>query len=124
MIGERLERLRKDQKLKQKDMAKILGIDSSSYSKIESGKLSLTVKHLFKLAETFNISLDWLLMGKGEASPDCPDYGKFTESVKEMLSDMQNPGYLHNILSHYHQLKNDERIQEIVNSEGKRKQGT
>ena len=122
MIGERLERLRKNKKLKQKDMAKILGIDSSSYSKIEAGKLALTVKHILKLAETFNISMDWLLLGQGEESADCPDYGKFTESVKEMLTDMQNPGYLHNILSHYHQLKNDDRIQEIVKSERERKE--
>ncbi len=69
-IGIRLRSVRKQAGLTQAQTAKILGIETSTYTKIETGVNQLTVPHCIALAERFNISLDALILGKGEIKED------------------------------------------------------
>ena len=57
----RLKDLREDHDLKQADIAKILGISQQYYQCYESGKHELPLRHCIKLAEYYNISVDYLL---------------------------------------------------------------
>lgn len=56
-----LKRLRLQQQLKQKPIAKMLGIAVSTYSYWESGKFQPDNEALIKLANFFNVSVDYLL---------------------------------------------------------------
>ncbi len=117
-VGERLKHLRVKKKLKQDDIAKLLGITRAAYSKVETGKIELTLKHIRKLTDYFKVSADWLINGSKPGSPgpgfDGFSFGEFEDSIKRMLGDMNNsPVFLHGILSHYHEMLEKRSIAEL-----------
>lgn len=57
----RLKDLREDQDLLQKDIAQILGISQTVYSRYERGFQTIPVVHLLKLADFYETSTDYLL---------------------------------------------------------------
>lgn len=57
----RLKDLREDNDLKQEDVAKILNISQTNYSKYELEKINIPVEALKKLAIFYNTSLDYIL---------------------------------------------------------------
>ncbi len=57
----RLKDLREDNDLKQEDVAKILNISQTNYSKYELEKINIPVETLKKLALFYNTSLDYIL---------------------------------------------------------------
>ena len=57
---ERLKDIRIDKDLKQEDIAKVLQIGQSDYSKYERGINMMGVDKYMKLAKFYNISLDYL----------------------------------------------------------------
>ncbi len=57
----RLKELREDNDLYQKDLAKILKIDQSNYSKYELEKINIPIDTLKKLADFYQTSTDYLL---------------------------------------------------------------
>lgn len=60
IFSERLKRLRKSKGLKQQELAEILGIKRNTYSDWENGKTEPSFDNLIKLADFFEVSLDWL----------------------------------------------------------------
>jgi len=60
-LGDRIFTARSDKKLKQSDVCIRLGISQSAYSKIESGKIDITVSLLYDLSLIFDVSMMWLL---------------------------------------------------------------
>ena len=61
MYFQRLKDLREDRDLLQKDIAKILGISQTVYSRYERGAQTIPVMHLIKLADFYKTSTDYLL---------------------------------------------------------------
>ncbi|MDA1935458.1 transcriptional regulator [Bacillus cereus] len=61
MFGNMLNSLRKDKKLRQEDMAKHLGIARTTYAMYEQGRREPDYDTLQKLADFFNVSVDYLL---------------------------------------------------------------
>lgn len=61
MYFKRLKDLREDKDLYQKDIAKLLGISQQYYSQYELGKFTMPVELLIKLAQYYNVSLDYLV---------------------------------------------------------------
>lgn len=61
MLFPRLKDLRNDNDLKQKDVAEMLGIKQSVYSRYERGYQPIPLKHLLKLADFYHTSTDFLL---------------------------------------------------------------
>ncbi len=57
----RLKELREDKDLYQKDIAKIIQIDQSNYSKYELEKISIPLDTLKRLADLYDTSIDYLL---------------------------------------------------------------
>lgn len=53
--------LRKENKLTQEDIGKILNITSTGYANYENGKREPTIETLIKLADYYNVSLDYLV---------------------------------------------------------------
>ena len=56
-----LKALREDNDIKQKDIAKILNVSQNTYSQYETGVISLTAEVLIKLADFYDVSIDYLL---------------------------------------------------------------
>ena len=57
----RLRDLREDHDLKQEEVAKLLGIQQTVYSRYERGHQTIPLEHLVKLAEFYQVSVDALL---------------------------------------------------------------
>ena len=65
----RLKLLRESNNLTQKDISEILEISESLYSIYESGKRTIPVHLLRKLAKQYNTSIDFLVGDTDEFSP-------------------------------------------------------
>ena len=57
----RIRNLREDKDLYRKDIAEVLGISQQYYSEYESGNRAIPVFHLMKLAEFYNVSIDYIV---------------------------------------------------------------
>lgn len=65
-IGSRIKNLRSHKGLSLTKLAKSLGISPGNLSDIENNKNMPSTKAAILISEHFNVSLDWLLTGKGE----------------------------------------------------------
>lgn len=57
----RLRDLREDRDLKQDDIAKVLNVSQTNYSKYELGKINIPLETLKKLARFYDTSIDYIL---------------------------------------------------------------
>jgi phage repressor protein C with HTH and peptisase S24 domain len=73
-IGKRIEQIRLDNGLSQKEFSERIFKDKSSISKLESDKIELSPSMLRAICRTFNIREEWLKTGKGEKFPDKKEY--------------------------------------------------
>ena len=64
-IGYKLRKIRESSRYRPHEMADFLGTWQSTYSRYEKGETPLNLLTLHKLANRFNISLDWLILSKG-----------------------------------------------------------
>ncbi|NSW91337.1 MAG: helix-turn-helix transcriptional regulator [Firmicutes bacterium] len=61
MIGNRIKQLRKENNLTQNQFASLFGLYDSTISQYENGKREPEYDTLIKIANKFNVSIDWLL---------------------------------------------------------------
>ena len=66
---DRLKEIREEKGLKQIDVAKVLKISQVQYSRYETGMRLMPIDKLFKLAEFYNTSIDYLLYKTDERKP-------------------------------------------------------
>lgn len=66
---DRITSLREDNDYKQKDIAEILGIKQSAYSKYEKRRTKIQVEDLIKLCKLYNVSADYVLGFTDEQKP-------------------------------------------------------
>ena len=57
----RLRDLREDRDLSQKELAKIIGMSQTGYSKYETGENDIPTEILIALARFYDVSVDYLL---------------------------------------------------------------
>ena len=62
----RLRDLREDHDLSQKELAKIIGMSQTGYSKYETGENDIPTIILIKLSRFYGVSIDYLLGETGE----------------------------------------------------------
>ena len=65
----RIKDLREDKDLLQKEVADLLNISQTNYSKYELGKINIPINTLKKLALIFDTSIDYLLGLTNERKP-------------------------------------------------------
>ena len=53
--------IREDSDIKQKEIAAYLNVSQNTYSQYETGTISLTAEVLIKLADYYDVSIDYLL---------------------------------------------------------------
>lgn len=78
-LGKRLEQIRKDKKINQSDLAKIIGLTQQTISSYEKGVNKPSIDILLRLAAELNVSSDYLLFGN-------MDTEKLSEEQKEILN--------------------------------------
>ena len=69
MFFQRLRDLREDRDLRQEDVAEILGISQTVYSRYECGFQTIPVIHLLKLADYYQVSTDYILGRTNNSKP-------------------------------------------------------
>ncbi len=69
MYFQRLKDMREDKDLRQSDIAAILGITQTVYSRYERGFQTIPVIHLLKLADFYQTSTDYLLGRTNNPAP-------------------------------------------------------
>ena len=72
MYFKRLRDLREDHDLKQSDVAAVLGIAQTVYSRYERGFQTIPLEHLIRLAAFYRVSCDYLLGLTDRAAPPPP----------------------------------------------------
>ena len=61
IMYERIRNLREDKDLNQTEIAKILNISQSTYSRYESGTLDVPTEVLISLSKFYSVSVDYIL---------------------------------------------------------------
>lgn len=69
MYFQRLRDLREDRDLLQKDVADVLGISQTVYSRYERGFQTIPVAHLLRLADFYGTSTDYILGRTNSPAP-------------------------------------------------------
>lgn len=57
----RIRDLREDCDKKQKDLAQYLSVDQSTYSDYENGRINVPIEQLIKIADYYNVSIDYIV---------------------------------------------------------------
>ncbi len=65
----RLKQMREERKINQTDLAEVLRIKQQQYSEYEIGKRQIPVTYLSKLADYYDVSIDYLLERTDEKKP-------------------------------------------------------
>jgi transcriptional regulator with XRE-family HTH domain len=66
MVHKRIKIVRNHYKINQIAMAEYLGVNQSTYSRYESGKIEPNVHFLYTFCDFLNINLNWLIKGQGQ----------------------------------------------------------
>ena len=80
-IGNRIRNLRKDKKLTQKDLAKILGITDAAIVHWEKDVNIPKLEYLNILAPTLNTTIDYIMYGKSDTSDKIIDFRPITRML-------------------------------------------
>lgn len=93
-FGSRLKKLRKENRLTQIELAKILFIDDTSISKYENGKVTPENGLMQRIADYFNVSIDYLLGRSDERNIDSNRLSKANSLKDELIELMVKRGLI------------------------------
>lgn len=136
-IGLRIKDLRRFNKITQMEFSSIIGVDNSQLSKIERGELSPTINQVLEICSKFNVSTDYLLIGKGsmilnqeerkksmvsepQESYQVPDVGKTIPDVDMEMLNRQLKDAHEEIGALKYQLKEAKKENELLKNSSKR----
>ena len=74
MIGQRIRDLRKQKKMSQSELAKIIGVTQTTITAWETGKAEPASSAVANLADYFNVTTDYLLGRPDKKDDDNVDY--------------------------------------------------
>lgn len=89
-VGDAFKRFRKHLNLSQTDVARTLKMKQQSYSRFERGESSPRVDDLLNLADTYGVSVDYLL-GRSD-DPHPPKFDKKTLALLRAMEDKFQSG--------------------------------
>lgn len=129
-VVDRLNLLQKNSGMNQKDLARAIGLSLSIFTIWNKGNAKPGLKQLVKVAQYFNVSLDWLVFGDNTPDNDLKNVIKidFTDPLEEKLfiNFRKLPNYCKiNLLSYLEGMLDalpDEKLSESV-SINKQKEG-
>lgn len=87
MIGKIIKQLRKERDITQADLAKAVGVTTSSIGMYETGVRNPSYDVIVKLAKYFNVSTDFLLGNTVNDIEELPDFEEEDTSELKILFD-------------------------------------
>ena len=85
--GARIQQLRIKNGLTQENAATMLNIDRSFYGRIEAGKRGCSIDLLVQISELFNVSLDYLVLGRYlPVTSGCSDMAQLKENINDLMT--------------------------------------
>ncbi len=69
LLGERIRELRKERGWSQGELGTSIGADAQQVSRYENGRITPSAEVIVKIAETFDVSLDYLLVESAVRRP-------------------------------------------------------
>ncbi len=85
----RIRDLREDMDLRQSDLAKATGIDQRTISNYETGKTAPDAYALIKLADFFNVSIDYLLFRVKYDVYSQPKRAQLISQIQQQLEELK-----------------------------------
>lgn len=85
----RIKDLREDRDLRQCDVAEATGIDQRTISNYETGKTNPDSEALIKLADFFNVTIDYLVGRNPQDAQDIPNRAALIERIKRDLDKLK-----------------------------------
>lgn len=89
VFSKRLKELRKNRRLTQKELGKALFIDDTSISKYENEKAMPENELLQRIADYFEVSLDYLLGRSDESQVSVNNENKNNKKINEIIEDFE-----------------------------------
>ena len=87
--GARIRQLRIKTGLTQEKTANVLNIDQSYYGRIETGKKGCSVDLFIQLAALFDVSLDYLILGRyHDTLPKATDTTQLKTDIGELINHL------------------------------------
>lgn len=105
----RLQHLREDSDMKQSDLAQMLNMKAAAISKYEKGRAEPSIETICKLADIFNVSIDYLL---GESNIKNPYVVR--KISDEQYRQEQNLLVFYRQLTHDNKMRADERVRSLL----------
>lgn len=101
LLPKRLRELRKENKYTQEEMAKKLGVTTSTYGFYEQGRIVPDTLKILELANMFNVTTDYLLGLSEDKKPieDITERQKKAIRLTDQLTDEQFESILEMVLS-------------------------
>ena len=104
-VVDRLNLLQENSGMNQKDLAKAIGLSLSIFTRWNKGNAKPGLKQLVKVAQYFNVSLDWLVFGDDAPSNDLENVIKLdfsSQSEKELIDKFRElpDSYQKNVLAY------------------------
>src|SRR5690348_10591976 len=89
-IGERVKYVRKIHKLNQVEFSHAIQISQGRLSEIEIGKCNPSAETLISIARTFDVDLNWLLLGENKAlKPISDSHNQFIDLIDQLPESSQ-----------------------------------
>ena len=88
-FGDRVAAAREQSGLTQKDLARRLGVRTSTVRNWEDDLSEPRANRLSMMAGLLNVSMMWLINGKGEGMDSPPDTGEVTPDMRAILNELR-----------------------------------
>jgi DNA-binding transcriptional regulator YiaG len=88
-FGDRVSAAREQSGLTQKDLARRLGVRTSTVRNWEDDLSEPRANRLSMMAGLLNVSMMWLINGKGEGMDSPPDTGEVTPDMRAILNELR-----------------------------------
>ncbi|MCG8483276.1 MAG: helix-turn-helix domain-containing protein [Clostridia bacterium] len=121
-IGSRIKYLRKINNLTVDQLAVLIGLKKGSISSYENNRYEPSAKTVVSICQQFNVSSDWLLMGKGNLTPCSSQSAEGIIPKNSVSNSMDLTEFEKNLLHYLRLLPNDEKeeVDEIIMMKYKR----
>jgi len=87
-IGSNIKRLREEKGIKQQEIAELINMHRSNYSKIENGQREISVAALDKIAQFFDITIDELIHMGDDLPQEVDITNKSALEQMKMIQDL------------------------------------
>ncbi len=85
-MSNRIKDLREDRDMRQSDLSAATGIDQRTISNYETGKTCPDAYALIKIADFFNVSIDYLV---GRTNIDCFSDEKRVNKINDIINELE-----------------------------------